>query len=336
MGYQQLHEDPDTAIADIVDRYHQVADQCDAVLIVGSDYTDVAAPERAVDERPYRGQPRRAGGAGGERQGPHARGGRAGRRAVPGRDRGPARAHRCGGGQPLRSGATGRGRRRAEAVRAAMHLRAARGAAAGRAVGGRTADRGRGHGDQWRPGPADPRSDGRAGGRHDGRARAGAADRRRGGDHAGRPIRRCAGSGECPCGRRLSVAVVRDPQRWTGAAPVDRLAGVGSRTAAADHHDRIRHIRDRQPGGRRPGPGHREVAAQDRHRAGADGHPRRHRGSACAAGDSDPVGGDPADVHLPAAGPGPLGPQAHRAARGRRRPHPARRRGGCCSAAWPT
>jgi phosphate acetyltransferase len=44
VGYQQLHEDPDGAIADIVDRYHHVADQCDAVLIVGSDYTDVATP----------------------------------------------------------------------------------------------------------------------------------------------------------------------------------------------------------------------------------------------------------------------------------------------------
>ncbi|BBY80579.1 phosphate acetyltransferase [Mycolicibacterium pulveris] len=42
--YQQLHDDPDTAIADIVDRYHQVAEQCDAVLVVGSDYTDVATP----------------------------------------------------------------------------------------------------------------------------------------------------------------------------------------------------------------------------------------------------------------------------------------------------
>ena len=44
VSYQQLHEDPDTAIGDIVDRYHRVADQCDAVLIVVSDYTDVAAP----------------------------------------------------------------------------------------------------------------------------------------------------------------------------------------------------------------------------------------------------------------------------------------------------
>jgi phosphate acetyltransferase len=44
VSYQQLHEDPDAAIADIVDRYHRVADQCDAVLIVGSDYTDIATP----------------------------------------------------------------------------------------------------------------------------------------------------------------------------------------------------------------------------------------------------------------------------------------------------
>ncbi|MGV0643537.1 phosphate acetyltransferase [Mycolicibacterium sp. XJ2546] len=44
VSYQQLHDDRDAAVADIVDRYHQVAEQCDAVLIVGSDYTDVATP----------------------------------------------------------------------------------------------------------------------------------------------------------------------------------------------------------------------------------------------------------------------------------------------------
>ena len=44
VGYQQLHDDPETAIGDIVDRYHAVAERCDAVLIVGSDYTDVASP----------------------------------------------------------------------------------------------------------------------------------------------------------------------------------------------------------------------------------------------------------------------------------------------------
>ncbi len=44
VSYQQLHDDPDAAIADIVDRYHEVAARCDAVVIVGSDYTDVATP----------------------------------------------------------------------------------------------------------------------------------------------------------------------------------------------------------------------------------------------------------------------------------------------------
>ena len=44
VSYQQLHDDPDAAIADIVDRFHDVADRCDAVVIVGSDYTDVTTP----------------------------------------------------------------------------------------------------------------------------------------------------------------------------------------------------------------------------------------------------------------------------------------------------
>jgi phosphate acetyltransferase len=52
VSYQRLHEDPDSALADIVDRYHQVAEKCDAVLIVGSDYTDVASPsELSVNAR---------------------------------------------------------------------------------------------------------------------------------------------------------------------------------------------------------------------------------------------------------------------------------------------
>ena len=50
--YQRLHEDTEGAIADIVDRYHAVADRCDAVVIVGSDYTDVATPtELSVNAR---------------------------------------------------------------------------------------------------------------------------------------------------------------------------------------------------------------------------------------------------------------------------------------------
>ncbi|HYO04327.1 MAG TPA: phosphate acetyltransferase [Mycobacterium sp.] len=52
VGYQQLHDDPDAALADIVDRYHRVAERCHAVLIVGSDYTDVASPsELSVNAR---------------------------------------------------------------------------------------------------------------------------------------------------------------------------------------------------------------------------------------------------------------------------------------------
>ena len=46
---QQLHSDPDAALAEIVDSYHAMADRCDAVVIVGSDYTDVAGPAELSD-----------------------------------------------------------------------------------------------------------------------------------------------------------------------------------------------------------------------------------------------------------------------------------------------
>ncbi|MDV6207506.1 phosphate acetyltransferase [Rhodococcus erythropolis] len=42
--YEQVHADPEAALADIVAKYHTVAEQCDAVVIIGSDYTDVASP----------------------------------------------------------------------------------------------------------------------------------------------------------------------------------------------------------------------------------------------------------------------------------------------------
>ncbi len=42
--YDAMHDDPDAALDVIVDRYHAVADTCDAVVVVGSDYTDVATP----------------------------------------------------------------------------------------------------------------------------------------------------------------------------------------------------------------------------------------------------------------------------------------------------
>jgi phosphate acetyltransferase len=50
--YQQLHADGDVAIAIIVDSYHAVAQACDVVVIVGSDYTDVTRPaELSVNAR---------------------------------------------------------------------------------------------------------------------------------------------------------------------------------------------------------------------------------------------------------------------------------------------
>ncbi len=50
--YRQLHADIDATIGSIVDSYHAVADVCDAVVIVGSDYTDVTRPaELSVNAR---------------------------------------------------------------------------------------------------------------------------------------------------------------------------------------------------------------------------------------------------------------------------------------------
>jgi phosphate acetyltransferase len=53
--YQQLHADTDAAITDIVTAYYEMARECDAVVIVGSDYTDLggaAAPaELSVNAR---------------------------------------------------------------------------------------------------------------------------------------------------------------------------------------------------------------------------------------------------------------------------------------------
>jgi phosphate acetyltransferase len=52
VDYQELHADRDAAIDEIVERYHAMADGCDAVVIVGSDYTDVASPaELGVNAR---------------------------------------------------------------------------------------------------------------------------------------------------------------------------------------------------------------------------------------------------------------------------------------------
>lgn len=42
--YEEIHVDPEAALATIVDRYRRLERQCNAVVIVGSDYTDIASP----------------------------------------------------------------------------------------------------------------------------------------------------------------------------------------------------------------------------------------------------------------------------------------------------
>ncbi|GHS85131.1 phosphate acetyltransferase [Actinomycetota bacterium] len=42
--YDAVHADPEGSLAEIVQRYHAVARQCDLVVVVGTDYTDVVGP----------------------------------------------------------------------------------------------------------------------------------------------------------------------------------------------------------------------------------------------------------------------------------------------------
>ncbi|MBY0441262.1 MAG: phosphate acetyltransferase, partial [Mycobacteriaceae bacterium] len=52
VSYAQLHRDEMAAMTEIVDRFHAMADHCDVVVIVGSDYTDIATPaELTVNAR---------------------------------------------------------------------------------------------------------------------------------------------------------------------------------------------------------------------------------------------------------------------------------------------
>jgi phosphate acetyltransferase len=44
VSYEDVHADPEAALSRIVERYKAVEALCDAVVIVGSDYTDVSAP----------------------------------------------------------------------------------------------------------------------------------------------------------------------------------------------------------------------------------------------------------------------------------------------------
>ncbi|AEG43515.1 phosphate acetyltransferase [Isoptericola variabilis] len=50
--YEEVHADPEAALSRIVARYHEVAARCDAVVVVGTDYTDVSgATELAFNAR---------------------------------------------------------------------------------------------------------------------------------------------------------------------------------------------------------------------------------------------------------------------------------------------
>lgn len=42
--YDEVHDDPDAAMSHIIARYRHLAETCDFVVVVGSDYTDVASP----------------------------------------------------------------------------------------------------------------------------------------------------------------------------------------------------------------------------------------------------------------------------------------------------
>ncbi|HEY5516602.1 MAG TPA: phosphate acetyltransferase [Pengzhenrongella sp.] len=42
--YEQVHTDPEQALSDIVARYHEVERRSDVVVVVGTDYTDIAGP----------------------------------------------------------------------------------------------------------------------------------------------------------------------------------------------------------------------------------------------------------------------------------------------------
>jgi len=44
VSYDEVHADADAALSRIIERYQRISGRCDAVVIVGSDYTDVGAP----------------------------------------------------------------------------------------------------------------------------------------------------------------------------------------------------------------------------------------------------------------------------------------------------
>jgi len=44
VDYAQVRADPEAALSRIIARFHALADKCDAIVVIGTDYTDVASP----------------------------------------------------------------------------------------------------------------------------------------------------------------------------------------------------------------------------------------------------------------------------------------------------
>ncbi len=334
--YEEVHDDADAALSRIVDRFKQVERKCDAVVIIGSDYTDVATPTelgfnarvaanlgapvilvltgRSVDESRPRTLDELRQIA--DLSLPELHNAHASLLAVIANRADPDAIDEIAAAlgeqtgvpawaipeDPLLVAPT------VDEVKSRRRWRAA----------------------ARRRGPARPRGHGRGDRRDVGRQRAAAADR-------GVPRRHPWGSqrgaargahGE----RERDVPVHRGcgAQRRVRACRPRHGADRGARRSGSwrrhpDHHDHARHVSDRAAHRRDPGQGQRALAAQDRHRPrpvrdarGCHGaHRRRQRGCRDRR--------DPTHVRVHAAGAGARGQAAHRAARGRRRPHPAGR-----------
>ena len=334
--YEEVHDDADAALSRIVDRFKQVERKCDAVIIIGSDYTDVATPTelgfnarvaanlgapvilvltgRSVDEsRPRTLDELRQIT---DLSLPELHNAHASLLAVIA-NRADPDAHRR----------DRRGTRRADR---SAGLGDPRGSAAGRAHGRRGEDRRRRRAAARRRVPARARGHGRGDRRDVGRQRAAAADRGVPRRHPGGSQRGAARGAHGERERDVPVHRRCGAQRRVRACRPRRGADRGARRSGAgwrhpDHHDHARHLSDRAAHRRRARQAQRALAAQDRHRPrpvrdarGCHGaHRRRQRGCRDRR--------DPTHVRVHPAGAGPHRQAAHRAARGRRRPHPAGR-----------
>ena len=263
--YDDVRHDPEGALARIVERYKAVEAQCDAVVIVGSDYTDVGSPaELGYNARiaANLGAPvllvlsGRAGAGGAARRleprTPEQMGqiaslalselahARASLFAVIANRTEPGELDEViasleGVLAAARPGGAGRRRR--------PGVGAAGGPIPHRSVGpGNPALRRRPSG-QGRPRPAHARGSGRRGRGHVDGQRPSPPDRERDRRHSGRPHRGAAGDHAGQRVRNLPVGFGRRAERSVPAARDDRPADRRAGLLAADHRDRPRHLR---------------------------------------------------------------------------------------------